>query len=103
MGFLNKELLDLGCKVHAVWKRWSHYSVQLLVPDDINILEQVNLALVSYIPGAEEMLMADDHIEWVEHFTDRNFIGNQPKPGFQVIKVQCWFFSRATTESMWDA
>ena len=75
--------------------------MQLLVPEESDVVVAVNKALLGFCPGIEEMLIGEDRIEWVEHFTDRNFLGKQPKEGYQVVKIQCWYYSKTATESMW--
>ena len=79
MVLLNIEMESLGVKVFAAWRRYSHYGVQYLVPDNEETLKRVNEIL----------------IDMVEHFTDRDCIGRQ-LPGYQVIKCRVWYVKKDT-------
>ena len=92
MVFISEEMQILGVKLHACWKRWSHYVVQLLVPDDDNTMRRVSEILHTWVPGKEEMLLSsEDSVEWLEHFSDRDFVGHQPVTGMQVVRGKCWY------------
>ena len=94
MVLINEEMLEFGVKLYACWRRWSHYTIQYLVPADDSTLMTVSQILNSWVPGKEEMLLGDDQVEFLYHFTDRDFVHRQPVLGMQVVKVQCWYQRR---------
>ena len=95
MVLLNLEMESLGVKIFAAWRRYSHYVVQFLVPDNEETLKRVNDILMTWAPGETDFCLEGDAIDTVEHFTDRDFIGRQLS-GYHVIKCRVWYVKKDT-------
>ena len=95
MPLLNKEMEELGVKIFASWRRYSHYVVQYLVPDSDEILMKVSEILKVWPPGMVEFCLPGDEVESVEHFSDRDFIGRQIE-GYQLVKCRAWYVNKNT-------
>ena len=101
MPFLTAELERAGVKIWDAWHRWSHLVIRFLCPDDDStmLLLSGSLRAAELIPGVPEMLLDGEEIVSVEHFTDRDYVGHQPRPGYQVVKCRIWFKRNETSES----
>ena len=86
----------MGAKMYDSWHRWSHYVVRYLIPSDDISMQTASSIFSSgnFIPGDAEMMYEGDELSHIEHFSDRDFIGKQPKEGFQVVKVLMWYKPR---------
>ena len=100
MVFLTEAMQELGVKVQAVWKRYSHYGIRFLVPDE----REDNIRLVMDMlnetpPGTEEMLMPGATLAYVEVFSHRsNYVPGWKWTGYHELQCNC-YYSRNTPEN----
>ena len=90
MVLLDDRMIELGVTVNAAWRRWDHYSIEYLVPEDDCTVLLFCQILSSWYPGEAEFLEKGDRIttgEW------KTITGRKPGPpvGKTLIKANLYY------------
>ena len=83
---LNDEMIAMGVKINACWRRYPHYSIEYIVPSAEESVLQFCSIVSRWYPGVEELCSPGESVKEVRCKTNRLWSRDSTTT---IIKVEC--------------
>ena len=90
MVLLNEEMIAMGVKIHATWRRYPHYNIEYIVPNDEESVKAFCRIVSNWYPGEQEFCGPGESVKECVFKTARDPRWARDQ-STQIIKVECYY------------